>query len=302
MKKITTIGAALVDIFLDSPSFSPQDTVDGRFLCQPYGHKIEIADHFVTSGGAATNVAVALARRGHDVSIVAELGRDHFATFVKNELIRERVDTHYLIQEKSEKTGCSVILRGPGGERTVMVSRSASAMLDDYDIPLKYLRSRDWIHLSSVGGNLNALGEIWKVFDNSDMNFSWNPGRRELELLVTGELPIPATSGSMFFVNSDEWALIPSIQNRILTSFKYVVVTAGEVGGVIYVDGQKFADYNAISQGQAVEATGAGDAFAAGFVSTILYERPVEEAIMAAVNNADSVIRYVGAKQGLLSF
>ena len=40
MKKITTIGAALVDIFLDSPSFSPQDTVDGRFLCQPYGHKI----------------------------------------------------------------------------------------------------------------------------------------------------------------------------------------------------------------------------------------------------------------------
>lgn len=302
MKKITTIGTALVDIYLDSTSFSPRDTTDGRFLCQPYGHKIEIVDHTVTTGGAATNVAVALARRGHDVSTVAEIGRDQFAMMIKSELIREKVDTHYLIQEKAEKTGCSVILRGPDGGRTVMVSRSASAMLDDYDIPLKYLRSRDWIHLSSIGGNLNALGEIWKVFDNTDMSFSWNPGQRELELLVAGELPIPQTPASMFFVNSEEWAMIPSIQPRLLASFKYVIVTGGETGGIIYVDGQKFADYQAISRGEAVEVTGAGDAFAAGFISTILYGRSVQEAIMAAVNNADSVIRHVGAKQGLLSF
>ncbi len=302
MKKITTIGAALVDIYLDSTSFAPQDTGDGRFLCQPYGHKIEISDHAVTSGGAATNVAVALARRGHDVSIVAELGRDQFAMMIKSELIRENVDTHYLIQEKAEKTGCSVILRGPDGGRTVMVSRSAAAMLDDYDIPLKYLRSRDWIHLSSVGGNLNALSEIWKVFDNTDMSFSWNPGKKELELLVSGELAIPQTPASMFFVNSEEWAMVPSIQPRLLDSFKYVIVTGGETGGIVYVDGQKFADYQAISHGQAVEVTGAGDAFASGFISTILYDRPPAEAIMAAVNNADSVIRYIGAKQGLLSF
>jgi len=225
MKKITTIGTALVDVYLDSESFSPRDVEDGRFLCQPYGHKIEITDHDVTTGGAATNVAVALARRGHDVSIVAEIGRDQFAMMIKSELIRERVDTHYLIQEKAEKTGCSVILRGPDGSRTIMVSRSASAMLDDYDIPLKYLRSRDWIHLSSIGGNLNALSEIWKVFDNSDMNFSWNPGRRELEHLITGELSIPQTKASMFFVNSEEWAMIPSIQPQILDGFKYVIVT-----------------------------------------------------------------------------
>ena len=52
----------------------------------------------------------------------------------------------------------------------------------------------------------------------------------------------------------------------------------------------------------AVEETGAGDAFAAAFISTLLYERPVEEALIAALNNADSVIRYIGAKQGLLSY
>lgn len=302
MKKVTTIGAALVDIYFVSESFSPQDVADGRFLCQPYGHKIEITDHDVTTGGAATNVAIALARRGHDVSIVAELGRDQFATFIKNELVREKVDTHYLIQEKAEKTGCSVILRGFDGGRTVMVSRSASAMLDDYDIPLKHLRSRDWLHLSSVGGNLNALGEIWKAFDNSDLNFSWNPGKRELEQLAAGALTFPRTSQSMFFVNAEEWALIPTIQTQILQNFKFVIITDGEAGGLIYVDNQKYADYHALSRGEAVEVTGAGDAFAAGFISTILYERSVDEAIMAAVNNADSVIRYVGAKRGLLTY
>ncbi|MBQ6154449.1 carbohydrate kinase family protein [bacterium] len=189
MKKIVTIGSALVDIYFSSASFAPQDATDGRILCQPYGHKIEIADHEVTVGGAAANVAVALARRGHNVSIVAELGRDAFASLVKNQLIREKVDTHYLVQEKLEKTGCSVILCGPDGGRTVMVSRSAAAMLDDFDIPLEHVRSCDWFHLSSLGGNLNALGEIWKVFDGEkQMNFSWNPGKKELEYLSQGQI------------------------------------------------------------------------------------------------------------------
>ena len=222
MKKITTIGAALVDIYFSSESFAPRDVTDGRFLCQPYGHKIEINSHEIIVGGAATNVAVALARRGHDVSIVAEIGRDSFASMIKNDLIREKVDTHYLVQEKLEKTGCSVILRGPDGGRTVMVSRSAAEMLDDYDIPLKFLATRDWFHLSSIGGNLNALQEIWKVFNLAEINFSWNPGKKELNYLRDGRLPLPETTGSAFFVNSEEWAIVSNIQRAILQHFKYL--------------------------------------------------------------------------------
>ena len=302
MKKIATIGAALIDIYFQSESFAPQHAADGRILCQPYGHTIEISDHTVCIGGAATNTAVAFARRGHDVSIVAEIGRDNFGSYIKSSLIREGVNTRHLVAEKLEKTGCSVILCGPDGGRTVMVSRSASAMLDDYDIPLRFLRTRDWIHLSSVGGVMNALNEIWKVFDRGDMNFSWNPGKKELQLLANGTLKLPRTERSIFFVNLEEWNLAARVQADIMQAFKYVVITDGGNGGSIFADGQKAFDYHARPNLNVVDETGAGDAFAAAFVSTILYERPLEEAIVAALNNSESVIAHIGAKDGLLSY
>ncbi len=300
--KVTTIGAALVDIYFESPDFQVRDKAGDQFLCQPYGHKVEIIDHEVTTGGSATNTAVAFARRGHDVSIIAELGHDNFASMIKNELIAEKVNTQYLIQEKQEKTGCSVILRGGDGGRTVMVSRSASGMLDDYDIPVPYLTTRDWIHLGSVGGNLNALSEIWQVFELAKVGFSWNPGMSELKHLTSGNLELPSVTKGVFIVNEQEWQVIEKLQKKILTSFTWVIITAGKKGGNIYVGGEHYREFAAKSDMPAFEETGAGDAFASGLVSTIIYERTIDEALQAALNNSDSVIRHIGAKKGLLSF
>ena len=302
MKKITCIGAALVDLFFLSPEFSLENRQDGVFLCQKYGHKIEIEDYLLTTGGGASNTAVGFARRGHDVSIIAELGKDDFAQIVRNELIAQKVNTCKMITERQEQTGCSVILRGPDGGRTVMVSRAASAMLDDYDIPVDYLRQRDWIHLTSLGGNLNALSEIWQVFDHSTVGFSWNPGKKELELLANGSLNLPTPTNGVFFVNQEEWELVKNLQTKILATFSHVVVTAGEAGGSVYAKGKKYLDFPPAHPGPAYEATGAGDAFACAFVSTLLYDCPLDEAIEAGKNNSHSVIQFLGAKKGLLSF
>ncbi|MBI2655197.1 hypothetical protein HYX06_02120 [Candidatus Woesearchaeota archaeon] len=51
-----------------------------------------------------------------------------------------------------------------------------------------------------------------------------------------------------------------------------------------------------------VDATGAGDAFAASFLSGILRKNDVEFAIRLGVANAQSVVRYFGAKNILLSY
>ncbi len=300
--KVTCIGAALVDLFFSSPSFTKESLPEGTFLCQRYGHKIEIEDYHLTTGGGASNTAVAFARRGHQVSIIAEIGKDDLGQIVRNELIAARVDTRKMISERQEKTGCSVILRGPTGDRTIMVSRAASSMLDDYDIPVSYLRQRDWLHLSSVAGNLNALSEIWQALDTPSLGLSWNPGRRELEQIASGALTLPTPSQGVFFANDQEWALIANQQTSILKSFPFVVITKGEKGGTVFQNGKKYQDFKPASQGPAFESTGAGDAFASAFVSTLLYQRSLDEAILAARNNSASVIQYIGAKKGLLWF
>jgi ribokinase len=300
--KVTTIGAALVDIYFASDGFAPQVVGDEKWLCQPYGHKIEILDHDVTTGGAGTNVAVAMARRGHDVSIVAEVGGDNFASLIKNELVAERVNTHYLVQEPAEKTGCSVILRGTDGGRTIMVSRSASAMLDDYDIDKTCLLEQDWCHLSSLGGNAKTLAQIWRFLKQGKFDLSWNPGSKELKALMKGELDLPPVKRGVFLVNREEWEMVAGRQEEILAQFRWVVVTAGKATGRIYEEGKLRQEFEPKSKRAAFEETGAGDAFASAFVSTLLYGRPLAECLMAALNNADGVIKYIGAKKGLQSF
>ncbi len=302
MKKITCIGAALVDLFFMSADFSLKNSPDGLLLCQKYGHKIEIADYLLATGGGASNTAVAFARRGHDVSIIAELGRDHFSQIIRHELIREKVDTSKMILEHHEQTGCSVILRGDDGGRTVLVSRAASAKLDDFDIPLDYLKSRNWLHLTSTGGNLHVLKEIFKLFPKSKVGLSWNPGKSELQLLADNQLDLPKPNKGVFFVNKEEWAMIVEKQTQVLANFPYVVVTNGGEGGWVYFQGKKYTDFRPKEEGAAYEATGAGDAFASAFVSTLLYNCQLDEAIEAGKNNSNNVIKFLGAKQGLLSY
>lgn len=302
--KVTCIGAALVDLFFSSEQFKREERPEGAFLCQNYGQKIEIETYKLTTGGGASNTAVAFARRGHDVSIVAEIGKDDFGQIIRNELIAEKIDTRKMIRERKEQTGCSVILRGLDGERTVMVSRAASSLLDDYDIDLDYLKQRDWIHLSSIAGNLNALSEIWQVFEKKSVGLSWNPGKKELEQLASGALNLPSANHSVFIVNEEEWQSIANKQKEILTTFEIVLITKGAQGGTIFYQGKKQTDFTALVKQKelVIDTTGAGDAFASAFISTLLYNCTLDEAIQAGNNNAASVIKHIGAKKGLLSF
>ena len=49
------------------------------------------------------------------------------------------------------------------------------------------------------------------------------------------------------------------------------------------------------------ERTGAGDSFATGFMSALIYGKSVEEALLWAPINAMSVVQYTGAQEGLLT-
>ncbi len=302
--KITTIGGALVDIFFQSPDFGRRQINDLDYLTLPYAQKSEIESYHLTTGGGASNAAVALARRGHQVSIIAEIGHDNFGEIVRRELIAQNVDTRHIISERQEQTGCSVILLPPDSERTVLVSRAASAMLDDYDIPRDFLSTQDYLYLSSLGGNLNPLTEIWALFDQyPHLGLSWNPGSKELQELSAGALPLPVIEKGIFFVNQKEWQMVKNKQKEILAQFPLVVVTAGKDGGQLYYHQELYQEFPTLAHPSKVyDTTGAGDAFASAFTSTILYDCSLEEAIEAGQNNAASVIAHLGAKKGLLSF
>lgn len=300
MHDVITIGSALVDIFIDSKNFQLKEEDSGLWLCEKYDEKIEVDSFKVTTGGGGSNTAVGFSRMGLKTGIVAELGEDAWAQVVINDLEKERIDTSLLIHERKEETGGSVILSAPGGGRTIMVHRGAASMLDAKDIPDHALDQAKWIHLSSISGRQEAIQKIFALVGRKKKQFSWNPGKDEIELLNAGKLNLTGLSVAVLFVNQKEWESLAPVHEQLHKQCIQTVVTNSEKGGVIYQSGKVVHKYQR-EDVKAVNGTGAGDSFAVGYVSAILNGKSIEEQAEWGKKNAASVISQVGAKAGLLT-
>lgn len=185
------------------------------------------------------------------------------------------------------------------GGRTVLVYRGAASQLDPHDIPERYFAYARWIHLSSIAGRLSTLEKVFEVAKkSSSLKLSWNPGKAELSLLSEGKLPLSKIKADVLFVNEEEWGQLESLHDRLVTLVSQIVVTNGARGGRVFYQGD-WLTYQA-EPTQSLDDTGAGDAFAVGYVSALLYGHGVENAVDWGKQNASSVIQAIGATPGLL--
>lgn len=300
MPDVITIGSALVDIFVSSPDFQLRENDGNVLVCQRFGEKLELDSLVIETGGAGTNTAVGFQRLGFRVGVVAELGMDAFSDVVVNDLVKNQVETTWLVKERKEQTGGSVILVSQEGGRTVLVHRGAASLLGVEDMPDKALASARWLHISSIGGQMPTLQHIFKRAQQSSVGVSWNPGSPELRWVAEHGLSELSLKCDVLMVNKEEWQMIAAHQTQLQRIVPEIVVTDGKQGGQVLLAGKEPQKYEAPSV-NSVDDTGAGDAFATAYVGARLLERPVSTAIEWGVANSASVVQKVGAKPGLLS-
>jgi sugar/nucleoside kinase (ribokinase family) len=275
-------------------------------MCEVYGGKMEVEEVKIVSGGGATNTAVSFARKELKTVVIAEMGNDPQSLLVHRDLEEAQVDTRFIVQEPDETTAVSVVLIADDGGRSIMVHRGAAAMLTKSDIPLSDLEAR-WIHISSLGGNMELLKTLLTWAKNKGVRVSLNPGLKEIghkdKLLPL--LPLV----EILFVNRDEarelWgidyrddALWKSSQS--ITGSYVTVITDGARGGKVMIH-DKVSFFEGAKIKHVVDTTGAGDAFASGMVSGVLYGKTYEQSIEWGIKNATGVLKYIGAKEGLLT-
>jgi ribokinase len=308
---VLTIGSVLVDIFISSDQFEITHGDEEVFTTRSRGGKLTVDSFKIKTGGGGGNTAAGFAAAGFDVGCVAELGVDELAEIVVADLRRHGVKTTYLVQERKEETGGSVLLVSSGGERTALVHRGAAAMLDPHDIDEHLLSKQDWIHLSSVAGRTQTIQEIFRVAYDHSVPISWNPGQAELEELAkmsdnqetlaeyVSHFARDSHPVKVLLLNKQEWQLVEGIQSALRSVVQTIVVTDSVRGGVVY-QGDSEQTFNAKTV-ESVDNTGAGDAFAVGFVSALIYKKTISTAVQWGVRNAASVVQQPGAKHGLLS-
>src|SRR3989338_4666669 len=184
MLDVVAIGSATLDIFLKSYQFTIDKHENGIYLCEKYEGKIEAQELVMTSGGGATNAAVSYARKGLAVAPIIELGRDPAAEMILLELAREKVDLSLVIQEPDETTAVSVILLSGKGGNSIVTFRGASRQLTASDIPFDklgmILKPGGWIHLTSVGGDMELVEKVLSWGKEKGRKVYWNPGGQEI--------------------------------------------------------------------------------------------------------------------------
>lgn len=315
---VICVGSALLDIYMKSGAFKAINVGDlpgdktgfagGVALCEEFGGKTEISEMEVTTGGGGTNNAVSFARKGLKTALIAEMGLDLIARTIVTELKEEKVATEFIVQEKDEETGMSVMLVDPSGGRSALIFRGASGMLGVGDLPFAKMQAT-WLHISSLGGQTAVLKALIVFAREKGVKVAFNPGKADIEAILREGGLIQDTLGGIevLLTNREEAELLSGIplndpvvwqSSQEIPGVAWWVVTDGKNGGKV-MGGGKLLWYETLKV-ETVEETGAGDAFGSGLVAALIYGETMEAAITWAKKQAASVVSYMGPKKGLL--
>ncbi|MEK7665279.1 MAG: carbohydrate kinase family protein [Patescibacteria group bacterium] len=303
MFDLITVGDIKLDTFVVLPEASIQCSLKMPEcqICIDYGKKIPVEMVDAEIAGSAPNVARGLSRMGFKTGIVSVMGQDGTRKLAYEALKNDRVTTRFIAVHKEAKSSYSVVLNYHG-ERTIFAAHGDCPYTLPANLPTK------WLYLSELGKGYERLfTQVARAIDRKHISLTFNPGAIQIRDRKRSLFELIKRS-RLLFVNLGEAQALTKEQttepHRLTTALfklgaKHVVITDGKNGAYSF-DG-KDTRHCPIFSGKLVEATGAGDAFATGFVGAILHKQSAVEALRWGSVNAASVIGFVGPTKGLLS-
>jgi len=258
MKKVFCIGEALIDFVVETPDLD-----------------LSLASEFKKkAGGAAANVACAIAKLGGKAVFLGSVGSDPFGDFLENSLKKEGVDLSRL-QRADTFTTLVFVSLAREGERDFVFCRGADRELQ-YDGSLRKGLKGNMLHLGAatalLGGPLEkAYGRYLfdglpaGMFISFDPNFRSDLWKGDESTFVKKCTPFIERAHLCKF--SREEALLLSGKKELEAACDHfhelgseiVVVTLGKAGSLLSCRGKKRTIPSV--EVRAVDTTGAGDAF-----------------------------------------
>ncbi|OQA04346.1 MAG: putative sugar kinase YdjH [bacterium ADurb.Bin400] len=248
-------------------------------------------------------------------SIVTVVGKDSPADKVLQRLRSEKVDIKNVIINPEMKTNFAVVILTEDGERTILVYHG----LRDYrEVKLKKTLEAKWFFLAPLGENADEIiDDLVSVAARQGARIAWNPGAHQIKNGVSHYRNL-LRNVEVLFVNKEEaiklidYPVRPQ-EEEVLKKLnqlgaKIVVMTNGKEGAKVF-DGKRFYHIGIYDVAKRVDATGAGDSFATGFVSRLVIlpigseitKEIITEGLKYGVINSAAVVSKMGAQAGLMT-
>jgi ribokinase len=253
-RMITVVGSANIDLTFRAARLPrPGETVFGTAFYQGFG-------------GKGANQAVAAARLGARVSFVGRVGADDFGRATRDQLAREGIDVRHLLTDPDRPTGTAAILVDDAGENAIVGVPGANLGLtpDDVRAAADLLRSSE-IVLAPCETMIETLAEAFRIADAAGRMCLLNPAPardlpdellRAIDVCVPNETELRQLTGRSTSSMADVAAAAELLRARGPTA---VIVTLGERGALVVGTGEPIHIPGVLVQ--AVDASGAGDAF-----------------------------------------
>lgn len=257
---------------------NPDVLVLGDDLTPAFGQQEKLVDSMsLVVGGSASITAVAAARLGLRVALVAAIGDDAAGHFMLAELARAGVDTEVMAVRAELPTGMTVAL-SRGDDRAILTAAGAIGTLTPADVPADLLIRARHVHVSSyfllepsLGPGLAALlaaartaGASTSLDTNWDPAGTWGAGFFP-DVLAQTDLLLPNEAEALRIAGT---ATLPEAIASLTGAGGAIAVKLG-ARGALYASGPR--QYLATAPRIAtVDTTGAGDCFNAGLLAGLL--------------------------------
>ncbi|KAF0995506.1 carbohydrate kinase family protein [Geobacillus sp. TFV-3] len=244
-----------------------------------------------TAGGVARNIAENLGRLGQAVSLVSTVGDDQDGQWLIDVTSRY-VDSRHIVRTSKANTGTYTAVLDERGEMVLALADMAI-----YDTVGKEWIKQRWSELGPMTAvvldvNLPADILLWVI----------KQCRQEDVLLCVVTVSVPKTkrlpadltgvtwlvtneAEAMALAGNDHCSVHEAMETLLRSGAENVVVTRG-AGGVAYAAKQGETGVIVAPKVAVTDATGAGDAFAAGFLYGVLGGYPLEAACRFGMSNA----------------
>jgi sugar/nucleoside kinase (ribokinase family) len=238
----------------------------------------------LTLGSASAIFAAGMAKLGHEVTFFSHVGRDYFGDFCLRALQQAGVSTRHVTRKAEETTGVTIALSGKR-DRALVTYAGAVATFKADSIDEKVMSRHDHLHLTSyylqtalrpsfprLFQQAKAAGLTTSFDPNSDPGDKWD---RKIDSVLKHT--------DVLFVNEREAKKLTrsntlnGAMRNLGAKVDCAVVKRGARGANAIQDGKLFSDSG--FKIEVVDTTGAGDSFAAGFLSAYLRKAPLAECL-----------------------
>jgi len=231
------------------------------------GGEVLASEFYLGGGGAASNMALAVARLGLKARFLGCIGDDEYSSLALKELMEEGVDLSF-VKIVKRGTGVVVVLVEEGGERTMIAYRGANLEVSEKLVTQASVGDATSLHISSLPGT-KALGILRRARSiNPELLCSYDPGGSvgsEGVMACLRHLDILSLNSSELRELTGAHTVKEGV--RVLTELNpelFIVVKEGARGSSLY-KGELNWSVPAFDV-RAVDTTGAGDSFNAAFL------------------------------------